>query len=46
MVIKLYHLYAQFPRNVRLSYRRIAIFRCIVTFSIIAPYKYSDLLIY
>jgi len=37
MVAKLYHLYTQFPRNVRLPHQRI------VTFLIISPYKYSYL---
>jgi len=45
------HPYVQFPRNVRLSHRRIAnfspfFFRRIVTLLIIAPYKYSNLLTY
>jgi len=38
MVVKLYHPYTEFTRNVHLPHRRI------VTFLIIEPYKYSDLL--
>jgi len=34
----------QFPRNVRLSHRESRLFWRVVTFLIIAPYKYSYLL--
>jgi len=46
MVVKLYHSYAQFPRNVRLSHQRTVTFSTHRDFLIIAPYKYSYLLIY
>ena len=40
IVVKLYHSYAQFFRNVRLSHRRIATFWRVVTFLIIAFHSY------
>ena len=39
--VKLYHPYTQFSRNVCLSHLQTATVRRIVTFLIIAPYKYS-----
>jgi len=44
IVVKLYNPCTQFPRNVRLAYRRIAIFSTHRDFSIIVPYKYTYLL--
>ena len=47
IVVKLHDLYTQFPRNVRLSHRGITVFcRIIMTFLIIASYKYICLLTY
>ena len=41
IVVKLCHPYILFPRNVRLSHRRIATFSARHDFLIIVPYKYS-----
>ena len=41
IVVKLYHLYTQFPRDIRLSHWRIVTFSAHHDFLIIAPYKYS-----
>ena len=41
IVVKLCHPYILFPRNIRLSHRRIATFSARHDFLIIVPYKYS-----
>jgi len=46
IVVKLYHAYTQFRRRVCLTHRRIAPFLAHRDFFIIAPYRYSYLLIY
>ena len=45
MIVKLYRPYTEFPRNVRLSYRRVATFSAHRDFLIMAPYKYFTYLL-